>query len=185
MTVPTRGLGIKPRGPKHFAEAADQTHHVGRGDAAVEVDLTGVDLLDQVLRADHVGAGGLGLVGLGAAREHADPHRASGAVRQRHHAADHLVGMLGIDAEVHRDLDGLIELRLGPLLDHLHGFRERIGLGGVDAFTGSFCALSDCHCPYPFTSRPIERAEPSTIFMAASMVVQFKSFIFCSAISLT
>jgi hypothetical protein len=32
---------------------------------------------------------------------------------------------------------------------------------------------------------PIERAEPSTIFMAASIVVQFKSFIFCSAISRT
>ena len=38
---------------------------------------------------------------------------------------------------------------------------------------------------YPFTCRPIERAEPSTIFIAASMVVAFKSFILASAISLT
>ena len=170
---------------QHFAEPADQAHHVGRGDAAVEVDLAAVDLLDQVLRADHVGAGGLGLVGLGSAREHADAHRASGAVRQGDHAAHHLVGMLGIDAEVHRDLDGLVELRLGALLDHLHRFSERIGLGGIDAFASRFCAFSGCHCPYPFTSRPIERAEPSTIFMAASTVLQFRSFIFCSAISLT
>src|SRR5260221_6491181 len=38
---------------------------------------------------------------------------------------------------------------------------------------------------YPATSRPIERAEPSTIFMADSMVSQFRSFIFFSAISRT
>src|SRR5205814_10605101 len=64
-------------------------------------------------------------------------------------------------------------------------FRERVGLGGIDAFASGFCAFSDCHGRYPFTSRPIERAEPSTIFMAASMVLQFKSFILAAAISLT
>src|SRR6202021_866467 len=37
----------------------------------------------------------------------------------------------------------------------------------------------------PATSRPIERAEPSTIFMADSMESQFRSFIFFSAISRT
>ena len=56
---------------QHLAEPADQRHHVGRGDAAVEVDLAALHLLDQILGADDVGAGGLGLVGLGAAREHA------------------------------------------------------------------------------------------------------------------
>src|ERR671912_961666 len=38
---------------------------------------------------------------------------------------------------------------------------------------------------YPATSRPIERAEPSTIFMADSMESQLRSFIFLSAISRT
>src|SRR6185436_13770264 len=127
----------------------------------------------------------LGLVGLGTARKHADAHVAAGAVRQRNHAANHLVRMLGIDAEVHRDFDGLVELRLGALLDHLHRFHERIGLGGIDAFTNLLGALSGCHRRYPFTSRPIERAEPSTIFMAASTVLQFRSFILAWAISLT
>ena len=71
VTVPTFGFGIRPRGPEHLAETADQRHQVGRGDAAVEVDGAALHLLDQVLGADDVGAGGLGLVGLGAAREHA------------------------------------------------------------------------------------------------------------------
>src|SRR3954449_9878896 len=38
---------------------------------------------------------------------------------------------------------------------------------------------------YPATSRPIERAEPSTIFMADSIESQLRSFIFFSAISRT
>ncbi len=89
-----------------------------------------------------------------------------------HDAADHLVGVARVDAEVHRDLDGLVELGLGPLLDQLHGLVERVELVAVDAFAGRLRALSDmCHRSYPATWRPIERAEPSTIFIAASIVV--------------
>ena len=120
VTVPTFGFGIRPRGPEHLAEAADERHHVRRRDAAVEVDLAALHLLDEVLGADDVGAGGARLVGLGAAGEHRDAQRAAGAVRQVDDAAHHLVGVARIDAEIHRDLDGLVELRVGALLDQLH-----------------------------------------------------------------
>src|SRR4051812_37190550 len=40
---------------EHLTEAADQRHHVRSGYAAVEVDLTALYLLHQILRADHVG----------------------------------------------------------------------------------------------------------------------------------
>ena len=92
---------------------------------------------------------------------------------------------VGIDAEIHRDLDGLVEFRLGALLDQLDRFGERIGLVAVDAFARGLGAFSDCHDRYSATVRPIERAEPSIIFIAASIVSQFRSFIFCSAISRT
>ena len=173
-------------GAEHLAEPSDQSHQVGRGDAAVEVDIAALHLLDQILRSDHVGAGGLGLVGLGAAREHRHPHVAAGAVRQVDDAAHHLIGVARIDAEIHRHLDGLVELGLGPLLDHLHRLFERIELHAVDAFAGRNGALSEtAHGGYSWTSMPIERAEPSTMRMAASIVSQLRSFIFCSAISLT
>ena len=74
-------------------------------------------LLDEIFRADDVGTGRLGLFGLGAAREHGNTRRTARAVRQIADAAHHLVGVLGIDAEVHRDLDRLVELRLGARLD--------------------------------------------------------------------
>ena len=89
-----------------------------------------------------IGAGGLGLLGLGAAREHGDARRAARAVRQIAHAAHHLVGVLGIDAEVHRDLDRLVELRLGALLDELHRLLDRVGLVAVDALGGRRHALA-------------------------------------------
>ena len=73
--------------------------------------------LHQVLGADDVGPGRVCLVGLCAAGEHRDAHRLAGAVGQGDNAAHHLVRMTRIDAEVHRDLDGLVELRLGIALD--------------------------------------------------------------------
>ena len=134
VTVPTFGFGIRPRGPSTLPSRPTSGIRSGVGDDAIEVDVAALHLLDQILGADDVGARGLGLVGLGAAREHRDAHRAAGAVRQVDDAAHHLVGVARIDAEIHRDLDGLVELRLGALLDHLHRVLERIELLAVDAF---------------------------------------------------
>src|SRR5262249_2523761 len=118
---------------EHLTEAADQRHHVGGGDTAIEIDVAALHLLHQVFRADHVSAGSLGFFRLGATREHANAQRAAGAVRQVDDAADHLVGVARIDAEIDRNLDGLVKLGLGALLDHLDGFSERVHLFAIDA----------------------------------------------------
>ena len=55
----------------------------------------------------------LRLLGLGVLGEHRDAHGLAGAVGQVDDAADHLVGVARIDAQVHRDFDGLVELGLG------------------------------------------------------------------------
>src|ERR1043166_4889755 len=93
--------------------------------------------------------------------------------------------MRRIDAEIHRDLDSFVEFRLGALLNELDRLSDCIGLLAINTLAGLLRALSDCHGRYSVTERPIERAEPSIIFIAASTVSQFKSFIFCSAISRT
>src|SRR5262249_49322308 len=128
---------------QHFAEPADQRHEVGRGDAAVEIDVAALHFFHEVLGADHVGAGGFGFVGLGAAREHRHAHAAARTVRQVDDAAHHLIGMARVDAEIHRYLDRLVELGLGPLLDHLHRLFERIKLGAVDALADGGGAFSE------------------------------------------
>ena len=48
------------------------------------------------------------------------------AVRQHDRAADHLVGVLRIDAEAKRDLDGLVELRELHLLHEGNGVLDRV-----------------------------------------------------------
>src|SRR6185437_10770828 len=119
---------------------------------------------------------------LGALGEHRDAQLASGAVRKRRDAAHHLVGMARIDAEIDRQFDRLVELGRGARLDQLDRFLDRIGFGGVDAFDRLLESLGECHGGYPFTSMPIERAEPSIISIAFSTSLAFRSFIFASAI---
>ena len=118
-----------------------------------------------------------------AAGEHRDARRAAGAVRQVGDAAHHLVGVARIDAEIERDLDRLVELRDRPLLHHLHRISERIELLAVDAVADLAVALA--RLAHATTSIPIERAEPSTIRIAASTSRAFRSFSFCSAIERT
>src|SRR5262249_33300220 len=61
-----------------------------------------------------------------------------------------------------------------------------IKLGAVDALADGGGAFSEFgHDDYSATSMPMERAEPSTMRIAASMVSQLRSFIFCWAISRT
>src|SRR5215213_4196014 len=122
--------------PEDLTETADERHHVGCGDAAVEVDRAALNGLDQILGPHHVRTGSPGLVGLGAAGEDRHADRAARAVREVTDAADHLVRMARIDAQVHRDLDGLVELRLGALLDELHRILDRVEFGRVETLAG-------------------------------------------------
>ena len=61
VTVPVFGLGIRPRGTEHLAQASDRLHHVRSRDQGVKVRPAFLlNLLDQVLAADKLGTGCLG-----------------------------------------------------------------------------------------------------------------------------
>ena len=49
--------------------------------------------------------------------EHGDADVLAGTAGQGDGAAHHLVGLARVDAEAHRDVDGLVELRAGQRLD--------------------------------------------------------------------
>ena len=96
---------------------------VASGD--VELQPAGLDLLDQVLGADLVGAGlAAPPAALSPWANTSDADRLAHAVRQHDRAADHLVGVAGVDAEADVGLDGRIELDLGGLLEQLDGLRR-------------------------------------------------------------
>jgi len=155
-------------------------------DRQLEIHLAGLYLLGQVFGPDDIGARFLGLLRLVALGEDGDPNRLAGAVRQGDYTAHVLIGMARIDAQVHGDLDGLVEFRLGPLLDQLHRFRQWIGLVPINRRISRPESLSlACHDRYPTTSRPMERAEPAMMRAAASTSLAFRSAIFALAISRT
>ena len=110
------GVGHEAAGPEHPAELADLAHQVGRGDGDVEVEEAALHLLDEVVGAHDVGASLAGLGGRRAGGEHRDSHGLAGARGQRDRAPHDLVGLTGVDAEAHGELDGLVELRTGARL---------------------------------------------------------------------
>ena len=107
------------------AEPADDRHQVGRRDRDVEVGEAVLHALGEVLGADDVGAGLLGLARLVALREDGDRDVLAEPVRQRDRAAQLLVGVADVQAGADVHLDGLVEL--GPVVC----LTQRDRLGGL------------------------------------------------------
>src|SRR5687768_78963 len=167
------------------AEAADHRHHVRRGDGDVEVrEALVLDALGEVVRAHVVGAGLLGLARLVALGEDGDLDVLAQAVRQRDRAAQLLVGVADVQpgADVH--LDRLVELRRLGLLDQADGLVRRVLALAVDLLAALEVLLA-VPGHYATTSTPIERAVPSMILAAWSMVCALRSSSFFSAIART
>src|ERR1700675_5019170 len=95
--------------------------------------------------------------------------------------------MLRVDAHVHDQLDGFIELDEVSLRDYFRGFAEFIR-AHFHQLAGFFRILSNFprHCfSYPSTSRPMFLAVPITVRTADSRLVVFRSGNLVLAISST
>ena len=122
------GLRIRhePLWAQDFSELADEAHHVRRRHERVEIQEAALDLLHEILRADVICARVRGFFPLVAAGDDGDALGRAGAVREDDRAADHLVRMLRIDSEEHRDVHRFVELRELHVSDELHRFAERV-----------------------------------------------------------
>src|SRR3954454_4331734 len=164
------------------AEAADHRHHVRRRDRDVEVVEAFLDLLGQVLGADDVSAGVLGLLGLVALREDRDLLLLAKAVREADRGAQLLVRVADVQPGADVGLDRLVELGGAGLLEQRDRLAGRVLALAVDLRACLEELLAVSHQP---TSTPIERAVPSMIFAACSTVWAFRSGSLRSAIWLT
>src|SRR5579863_771630 len=86
-----------------------------------------------------------------------------------------------IDAQMHRHLDRLVELRESRLLDDLQRAARLIVHRELTTLR-RIVVLLPVRVHQPVTSMPIERAAPATIASAASIVSQLRSGILSSAI---
>jgi hypothetical protein len=109
--VPVFGFGISPRGPSTLPSLPTARIMSGRRDDGVEVHEAALDLVDHLFAADVIGAGLGRLALLVAAGDGEHLLALAQPVREHDGAADHLVGVLRIDAKAQRQLDGLVELR--------------------------------------------------------------------------
>ena len=127
-----------------LAQAADERHHVRRRDAAVELDLAAAGSISIRSSAPTMSAPA-------ALASSALAPRANTATRtvlpvpfgRLTDAADHLVGVARVDAEVHRDFDASRRTSPKPrAFIELHGLLDRevrLALEGIAGGAGAFC----------------------------------------------
>jgi len=138
------GVGHETARAEHLAQTSHQLHHVGSRHHGLEIEPTLLDALDDLVAADLVGTSLLRLALLLARGDHEHaPCLAAQAVGKNDRPSHHLVGMLRIDPQAHRDLDRLVELRKGALLDQCQRFLQRVRWLRLDHVTGLGVLLSD------------------------------------------
>ena len=141
------GVGHQATRAQHTSDPADLGHLIRGGNGGVEIQEATLDLLDEVVAADHVSAGGDGLLCLLADGEHRDPGGLTGAVRQADGAAHHLVGLARVHTEADRDLNGGVLLLRGRLLGQLRRLKRGVKLVAVDLLGGFLVCLAVlAHC---------------------------------------
>ena len=141
------GGGHQALGAQDLTEAAHQAHHVGAGNNHVKVEpVFRLDLLHHIHLAHVIRAGLPGSVGLVALGEHQDPDGLAGAVGQHDGAADLLVSVTGVHAQLHMELNGLVKLGAGSLADQRHAVSSVVQHGLVDLLGTFLIFLASKQC---------------------------------------
>ena len=113
---------------ENTSERTNLAHARRHSDNHIHISPAALDLVDIFLEAHVVGTSLLGsslLVG-SAKTEYA--HYLASATWQRHHAANHLVGLTGVDTQTNVDVDRSLELGGGDFLHQLGCFLQCVGL---------------------------------------------------------
>ena len=171
------GRGHQSLGSQHAAQASHLGHHVGGGDGDVEVEPPALHLLDEVVDAGRDGPGRFRRLDVRSLTERHHPQGFPGALGQTHRPADRLVRLLRVDPQLDGDVHRLVELRPAALLQELDRLAEVVFLVMVDLGGRGTVTLAFLDHGQPSTLMPIERAVPSTILMAASMLAALRSLI--------
>src|SRR6266446_5125878 len=176
------GVGHQTARSEDLAQRTDPRHHVRRRDCGIEVGPAVRYPLDEVLSAHEVRACFLRFARAITDCEDGDAYLLAGAVGQYDRPAHHLLRVSRIDAEADVRLYGGVELGYRGVFgerDRLLGGEPTVAVGrhrGLDLLgrLDVFLPVSLRH-RYSMTSRPIDRAVPSIIFIAASVSYALRS----------
>ena len=127
------GGGHEALRAKNLTKTTDDTHHVGGSDDNVKVEpVFLLDLFHELHAAGVVSACCEGFVELRVLGEHENLAGLAGAVRKNDRAADLLVSVTGVNAELDMNFDSLVELCLRGLDDQIHGVGDFVLHAAVD-----------------------------------------------------
>ena len=75
-------LGVRHQAARaeDLAELADDAHRIGGGNDHIKIHIAGLDRFGQVFKANDIGAGRLGRIGVGALGEYRYAHGVAGAI---------------------------------------------------------------------------------------------------------
>ena len=107
-------------------------HHVRGRDRHIEAGPTLFDFLRQIVAADEVGPGSLGVASVLALSEDGDRHIFAESMRQGQGPAQLLLGVADVDSEQHVHLNRLVEFGAGRLLHQADRLCRRIGAVTLD-----------------------------------------------------
>src|SRR5713226_6220307 len=144
-------VGHQAARAEHFAELSGGAHHVRRGDYRVVICPAFHDFLHDFIAADEIRPSFLRFANFFTARNHQHTHGFAESIGQTHGAADDLVGMLRVYAQINCQLDSFVELGMMRFLQHLGGFAELIR-ARLHQLAGLFHVLARllCHSFYLF-----------------------------------
>ena len=139
------GINIVEFTKSYNEKTADKSGQIIPAQITIFEDRSFSFILKTPPAADLIGAGPEGLLGLVALGEDDDPDDLAGAVRQDDRAADHLVGVAGIDAEAEMSLDRRVEGDEVRLLGQRRRLGRRVDPVAVDELHRLEILLAVCH----------------------------------------
>ena len=143
------GGGHEALRAENLTETADDTHHIRGRDDDIEIKpVFLLDLLNELHAACEVGAGLLGLVELCVLGEHENLAGLAGAVRENDSAANLLVSMTGVNAELDVDFDSLVELGGSGLNNKIHSSGNFVLRRAVDQFRAVLILFTSEQCNF-------------------------------------
>ena len=122
-------LGVRHQSARaeNTAYATYLTHYRRHGDDNVDVGPTTLDLLDVLVKTNIVGASLFGSSFCIGRTKNKNAHGLTSSVGQRTNAANHLVGLAGVYAQTHVDVERSVKLSSGDFLHQLSSLFQCIG----------------------------------------------------------
>ncbi len=120
---------------ENLTQTTNEWHHVRGSNAAIEIDIAGIDGFEQVFRTNDIRTGFLSFFSFVTTGKYSNANSTTCTVWQINNAANHLVSMTWIYTEIHRNFDSFVEFRNSTFLYETKSSAQVVKFHRLYAFT--------------------------------------------------